>query len=179
MKQTTQSRGKEAASPHDRRPGEPPVQAADAPLDPHAFSVRDLLAMQRISQVRVSPDGKHAAFVLRTTDLPANKGRKDIWIVDVDGGEPRRLTDDPESDSDPRWSPDGSTIYFISARTSACSCAIGTRGAMGVTRNSSSSRAREALRYASAPGSKATFRPSRSEVWRRSRSFPTVAASCS
>jgi len=86
----------------------------------HPFSIDDMLAMQRISEPRVSPEGKNIVFVLRTTDLEENKGRTDLWLVGTDGGRPRRLTSDPASDGNPRWAPDGKSVYFISDR-SGCS----------------------------------------------------------
>jgi dipeptidyl aminopeptidase/acylaminoacyl peptidase len=85
--------------------------------DTHPFSVHDMLAMDRISDPQVSPDGKWVAFVLRTTDLEANKGRTDVWLVGVDGSGLKRLTSDPASDTGPRWSPDGKTILFLSTRS--------------------------------------------------------------
>ena len=60
--------------------------------DTHPFSVRDMLAMDRISDPQVSPDGRHVAFVVRQTDLEANRGRTDLWLVATDGGGLRRLT---------------------------------------------------------------------------------------
>ncbi len=71
----------------------------------HPFSVRDMLAMDRITDPQVSPDGKSVAFVVRQTDLEANCGRTDLWLVSADGTGLRRLTSHPESDSNPRWSP--------------------------------------------------------------------------
>jgi dipeptidyl aminopeptidase/acylaminoacyl peptidase len=50
----------------------------------HPFSVHDMLAMDRISDPRVSPDSKWVVFVLRKTDLEANKGRTDLWLVGSD-----------------------------------------------------------------------------------------------
>lgn len=85
--------------------------------DTHPFSVRDMLAMDRISDPQVSPDGKRIAFVVRATDLDANKGRTDLWLVNVDGSGLRRLTSHPDADSGPRWSLDGKTIYFTSTRS--------------------------------------------------------------
>jgi dipeptidyl aminopeptidase/acylaminoacyl peptidase len=82
----------------------------------HPFSVHDMVAMDRISDPQVSPDGSRVAFVLRKTDLDANKGRTDIWVVNADGSGLRRLTSDPANDSNPRWSPDGKTIWFLSTR---------------------------------------------------------------
>ena len=83
---------------------------------PRPFSVQDLVTLQRVSDPRPSPDGKWVVYVLRTTDLDANRGRTDLWMVGVDGKGGRRLTTSPENESSPRWSPDGRSIYFLSAR---------------------------------------------------------------
>lgn len=83
----------------------------------HPFSVHDMLAMDRISDPQVSPDRRRIVFVVRTTDLEANKGRTDLWLVGVDGAGLRRLTAHPDADSDPRWAPDGKAIYFLSTRS--------------------------------------------------------------
>ena len=58
----------------------------------HPFNARDLVTLRRLSESRVSPDGKRVAFVLRTTDLEADKGRTDLWMVESGGGNPRQLT---------------------------------------------------------------------------------------
>ena len=83
----------------------------------HPFSIHDMLAMDRISDPQVSPDGQYIAFVLRKTDLEADKGRTDLWLVGADGAGLRRLTTHPENDSNPRWAPDGKSIYFLSSRS--------------------------------------------------------------
>ena len=82
----------------------------------HPFSVHDMVAMDRISDPQVSPDGKLVVFVVRKTDLEANKGRTDLWMVRTEGGDLRRLTSHPASESNPRWSGDGKWIYFLAAR---------------------------------------------------------------
>ena len=83
----------------------------------HPFSVHDMLAMDRISDPQVSPCGKWIAFTVRETDLEANRGRTDIWMVGVDGKGLRRLTTDPENDWNPRWDPKGEGIFFLSTRS--------------------------------------------------------------
>ncbi len=93
------------------------LYASENPNDTHPFSVHDMLAMDRISDPQVSPDGKWIVFVLRKTDLEANKGRTDLWLVGTDGSGLKQLTFNPANDTNPRWSPDGKTIWFISTRS--------------------------------------------------------------
>jgi len=83
----------------------------------HPFSVHDLLAMDRISDPKVSPDGKWIVFVLRQTDLEANRGRTDLWLVRTNGDNLHRLTSHPESDTNPCWAPDSNSVFFISGRS--------------------------------------------------------------
>ena len=77
----------------------------------------DLVSMDRVSDPRVSPDGTRVAFVVSELDLEADRRRTDIWVVAVNGGDPRRLTSDPAGDFNPRWSPDGAQLYFLSTRS--------------------------------------------------------------
>jgi dipeptidyl aminopeptidase/acylaminoacyl peptidase len=85
--------------------------------DARGLTVDDMLAMQRISDPAVSPDGKWIAFAVRDTDYDANRGRYDVWLAAIDGSLVQRLTSDPENDQEPRWSPDGRWIYFTSSRS--------------------------------------------------------------
>lgn len=82
----------------------------------HPFTADDLVSLRRIDSPTASPDGKRVVFTLRTTDLEANKGRTDLWMVNVDGKGLRQLTFTPESESSPRFSPDGKSLFFLSAR---------------------------------------------------------------
>jgi dipeptidyl aminopeptidase/acylaminoacyl peptidase len=105
-----------------------PAGAAES----HPFDVHDLLAMQRITELRPSPRGDRVAFVLRTTDLPGNRGIFDLWLVDVDGSGLRQLTADAAVDGNPVWSPDGASLYFLTTRSGSSQVwrlPIGTAGA--------------------------------------------------
>jgi dipeptidyl aminopeptidase/acylaminoacyl peptidase len=82
----------------------------------HPFSVQDLVRMKRIQEAVVSADGNRVALTVRETDMAANRGRTDIWQIKTDGSELRRLTFDPENDSNPCWAPDG-TLWFLSSRS--------------------------------------------------------------
>ncbi len=85
--------------------------------DTHPFSIRDMLAMDRLSDWQVSPDGSRVAFTVSVTDEEANRRRSDIYLVGVDGSGVRRLTTSPASDGQARWSPDGNALYFVSGRS--------------------------------------------------------------
>ena len=93
------------------------VPTLNGQMNPHPFSVHDLVAMQRISDPVVSPDGKQIVFVVYTTDLDANRGRKDLWLVNSDGSNLHPLTSHPENDSDPSLAADGKSIWFLSRRS--------------------------------------------------------------
>jgi dipeptidyl aminopeptidase/acylaminoacyl peptidase len=85
-------------------------------IEPHPFSVMDMLAMDRISDPQVSPDGKLVAFSVSVTDLEANRRRSDIYVAAVDGSSVRRMTSHPAADTQPRWSSDGRSLFFVSSR---------------------------------------------------------------
>ncbi len=56
-----------------------------------------------------SPDGKSIVYVSNSEDT-----RGDIWILNLKGTKPIKLTDRRTADSGPRWSPDGRTLVFAS-----------------------------------------------------------------
>ena len=77
----------------------------------HAFDVRDLVMMDRVSDPQLSPDGRHAAFGVRSTDYDANKGVGAIYVLDLDkGGQPVKVV---EKGSSARWSADGRNQLFV------------------------------------------------------------------
>ena len=58
-----------------------------------------------------SPDGRRIAFEASIA------GNSDIFVIDADGGEPKRLTVEASIDGLPSWSQDGRTIFFSSDRS--------------------------------------------------------------
>jgi dipeptidyl aminopeptidase/acylaminoacyl peptidase len=83
----------------------------------HPYTARDQVALARVLGFALSPDQRRVVYTLRTTDLEANKGRTDLWLVNADGSGQRRLTTHDAADSDPTWAPDNATVYFLSTRS--------------------------------------------------------------
>src|SRR6056297_1798754 len=89
------------------------------PVGAQGLTADDLVELKRLSEPAVAPDRSAVAYTLRETDREADRGRSDIWLLALgaDDAKPRRLTNHPENDSAPAWSPDGERLYFLSSRS--------------------------------------------------------------
>ena len=77
----------------------------------------DLVMMKRLSAVAASPDGMMVAYQLRETDLEANKGKTDLYILKLGttGAQPVMFASKPDkNEHDPAFAPDGKSIFYIS-----------------------------------------------------------------
>ena len=79
------------------------------------ISVDDLYHIATIEDPRISPDGRWIAYVHVTVDRFENGYQRNIWLAPTAGGDPVQLTRSGK-DSQPRWSPDGTTLAFVSTR---------------------------------------------------------------
>jgi dipeptidyl aminopeptidase/acylaminoacyl peptidase len=82
----------------------------------HAITFDDMIAMHRLAEAELSPDGKWVVYTVATPDMEANRNATNLWIAPVAGGEATQLTRTGK-DSSPKWSPDGKTIAFLSSRS--------------------------------------------------------------
>ena len=87
------------------------AQTAKRPL-----SLDDLAKMRDVRDPQCAPDGKSVAFVVSTTDMKEDKTNSHIWSIDYDGKNERQITSSQDSESAPRFSPDGRYLSFTSSR---------------------------------------------------------------
>jgi dipeptidyl aminopeptidase/acylaminoacyl peptidase len=91
--------------------------ATSAVAAPRGLTVEDLVAMERVGNPVLSPDGSKLVYSVRATDLAKNRGHSELWLIDLrtPGSAPRQLTHADASSSDPAWSPSGDAIYYMNA----------------------------------------------------------------
>jgi dipeptidyl aminopeptidase/acylaminoacyl peptidase len=81
-----------------------------------AMELEDMFRIKRVSDPRISPDGKWIAYTVTIPDKEANTTNSDIWIIPSAGGTAKQITNSPKQDRHPRWSPDSKSIAFESNR---------------------------------------------------------------
>src|ERR1700676_846521 len=79
------------------------------------FTFEDMMALKRVGEPIISPDGKWVLFSAVEVSLEANNRTPHVWTVPTTGGEPREII--PSQDADrPRWAPDGKRFLFVSSK---------------------------------------------------------------
>lgn len=69
--------------------------------------------MGKVSDPQISPDGKEILFGVSFTDIAQNRNNRELFIMDVDGGNKRQITSTVKSENNARWINDGKEILFL------------------------------------------------------------------
>jgi dipeptidyl aminopeptidase/acylaminoacyl peptidase len=86
---------------------------------PRPFSLDDLARIRGVSDPQLSPDGQRVAYTVRTVNVAEDRNDTQIWASGWDGRDAVRLTAGAKSATEPRWSPDGRFLAFLSGRGDA------------------------------------------------------------
>jgi dipeptidyl aminopeptidase/acylaminoacyl peptidase len=91
-----------------------PLAAAPPEGPATTFQGSDLFSLEVASDPQISPDGTKIAYVRRSGDVMTDRMRSTIWLVDTRSGEQVPLVAGPGGHSQPRWSPDGRRLAYVS-----------------------------------------------------------------
>ncbi len=73
-----------------------------------------LEAFGRVSEPKISPDKKQILYTVEFVSCKADKGNKELWIMNIDGSNQRKLTNTAEPELNAEWINGGKEIAFLS-----------------------------------------------------------------
>ena len=88
--------------------GKSEIVIKDSIMTPEA-----LLALGRLSDPQVSPDGKHILYGVSYTSVEENRSVRNLYICNLDGSDNQLLTKSGKSINNARWSADGKQVVFL------------------------------------------------------------------
>jgi acylaminoacyl-peptidase len=77
----------------------------------------DLYRFRDIAEVRIHPEGSTIVWVETFADRKSDSACSNLWLIAPADRQPRQLTDGPHRDTNPRYSPDGRHLAFLSDRS--------------------------------------------------------------
>ena len=90
--------------------GRPDIQVVDGKLTPEMME-----AFGRVSGPQVSPDRKSVLYSVEFVSLKADKGNRELWVMDIDGKNQRQITVTPESENGAVWIKNGTKIAYMAS----------------------------------------------------------------
>lgn len=83
--------------------------------DDRTLVPEDIFELEYALDPQISPDGRRIAYVRQSLDIMTDRLLPNIWIVNADGSGHRPLLSGAGSFSDPRWSPDGDRLLYVTS----------------------------------------------------------------
>lgn len=89
------------------------IGPSDIVIEDGVMTPEALLAMGRLSDPQISPDGTKILYGVSYTSVEKNSSCRNLFVCNADGSGKTQLTRYAKSVSNARWSNDGKKIYFI------------------------------------------------------------------
>jgi Tol biopolymer transport system component len=80
-----------------------------------SFEMMDIFQLQYANDVQISPNGKQIVYRKMGFDLIEDRAIGNLWIYEIETGAHYKLTPFDQSESSPRWSPNGDRIAFTAS----------------------------------------------------------------
>ncbi len=87
---------------------QPQVKVENGHMTPEILN-----AFGRVSDPQVSPDGKLVLYGVSYVSVEQNKSNNELWVMNLDGSDAKRLTTTPNGESNARWIDGGKKIAFV------------------------------------------------------------------
>ncbi len=84
-------------------------------VDDRHFTELDVFQLEHASDPQISPDGSQIVYVRNSMNIMTDRSQSELWIINVDGSDHRKLTAGEFGESSPRWSPDGNRIVYVAS----------------------------------------------------------------
>ena len=84
-----------------------------------SVTASDVYRIRQVNDPQLSSDGKWVAYTVSSVDSAKDRNVSHIWMTSWDGTHTIQATTSTQSESTPRWSPDGRYLSFLSARGGA------------------------------------------------------------
>jgi dipeptidyl aminopeptidase/acylaminoacyl peptidase len=79
------------------------------------FSRMDIFDLEWASKPEISPDGRTIVYERKGMDIMKDRKQSRLWLINSDGTSHEKLTSREVNESNPKWSPDGDRIAFVSS----------------------------------------------------------------
>lgn len=89
------------------------IERPDVAVQDGKFTPEVLMAMGSVSSPVVSPDGTRVLYSVAFTSIEQNKSNAELWVMNIDGSNPVRLTTSPKSEYNAAWIDGGNKIAFL------------------------------------------------------------------
>ncbi|HLN53081.1 MAG TPA: S9 family peptidase [Lentimicrobium sp.] len=86
-------------------------------LSQDRFTAETLWKLGRVDDLQISPSGETIIYGVTWYDVAANKGNRDIYLLDKNAESPRKITETKVSEQNAIWRPDGTKIGYLSAES--------------------------------------------------------------